>query len=108
MHREWRIADVSPEHTSEGTLPNPVSIFLSSYVPLVCANCASCYAGFSYTPSLKPFFVLLTFGYKLINQTEMIPLEKMTFDRGKVPPMKPDEPEPDGWVERVLRWLTVI
>ena len=57
---------------------------------------------------LQPFFILLTYGYKLIKQTEMIPLDKMTFYRGEIPPIEPDEAEPQGWIERVLHWLTVI
>nr|VWO98206.1 Acetolactate synthase (EC [Ganoderma boninense] len=86
INNGWRIADTS------GAKPlntDVVSQFLSAYVPL-------------------PFFLLLTFGYKLIKQTEMIPLEKMTFYQGQLPPYNPEDNEPKGWLEKLLAWLLLI
>lgn len=57
---------------------------------------------------IQPFFLLLTFGYKLIKQTEMIPLDKMTFYQGNMPPRDPRDEEPQGKLERVLQWLMLI
>ena len=51
--------------------------------------------------------MLLTFGYKLIKQTQMIPLDEMTFDRGKVPTL-PQGDELHGRLEKLLAWLMVI
>ena len=56
----------------------------------------------------QPFFLLLTFGYKLIKQTEMIPLENMTFYQGQLPPYNPEDNEPKGWLEKLLAWLLLI
>ena len=56
----------------------------------------------------QPFFLLLTFGYKLIKQTEMIPLEQMTFYQGQLPPFNPEDNEPKGWLEKLLAWLLLI
>ncbi|PIL34844.1 transporter [Ganoderma sinense ZZ0214-1] len=86
VNNGWRIAD-----TLGDSPPNKdvVSQFLSAYVPL-------------------PFFLLLTFGYKLIKQTEMIPLEKMTFYQGQLPPYNPEDNEPKGWLEKLLAWLLLI
>ncbi|PIL34856.1 transporter [Ganoderma sinense ZZ0214-1] len=86
VNNGWRIADTF------GAAPldtDVVSQFLSAYVPL-------------------PFFLLLTFGYKLIKQTEMIPLEKMTFYQGQLPPYNPEDNEPKGWLEKLLAWLLLI
>ncbi|KAM5541193.1 hypothetical protein V8D89_005122 [Ganoderma adspersum] len=86
VNNGWRIADLS------GAAPldtDVVSQFLSAYVPL-------------------PFFLLLTFGYKLIKQTEMIPLENMTFYQGQLPPYNPEDNEPKGWLEKLLAWLLLI
>ena len=52
--------------------------------------------------------MLLTFGYKLIKQTEMIPLEQMTFYQGQLPPFNPEDNEPKGWLEKLLAWLLLI
>ncbi|PIL34845.1 transporter [Ganoderma sinense ZZ0214-1] len=85
VNNGWRIADTF------GAAPldtDVISQFLSAYVPL-------------------PFFLLLTFGYKLIKQTEMIPLEKMTFYQGQLPPYTEDN-EPKGWLEKLLAWLLLI
>lgn len=57
--------------------------------------------------SAQPFFLLLTFGYKLIKQTRMISLDKMSFDPGRRPLPVPEE-EPKGRLERVLAWLMFI
>lgn len=43
-----------------GVPPPPVSDFITSYLPI-------------------PIFLLLTFGYKLINQTQFVSLEDMPF-----------------------------
>lgn len=56
----------------------------------------------------QPFFLLLTFGYKLIKQTEMIPLEKMTFYQGQLPQFNLEDSEPKGRLERLLAWLLLI
>ena len=56
----------------------------------------------------QPFFLLLTFGYKLIKQTEMMPLEKMTFNQGRLPDNNPEDNEPKGRLERLLAWLLLI
>ena len=45
----------------------------------------------------------MTFGYKLIWQTEMIPYDKMTFDGGNIPAYEDDLPE--GLIEKALAWL---
>ncbi|KAH9919158.1 uncharacterized protein BXZ73DRAFT_104990 [Epithele typhae] len=91
VHNGWKVAetlsDSSPYDASQ-KISQPVSVFLSSYILLL-------------------IFVLLTFGYKLIKQTEMMPLDKMTFFRGHVPP-QPQEYEPTGFLERFLAWLMVI
>ncbi|KAI0687057.1 amino acid permease-domain-containing protein [Earliella scabrosa] len=102
VHQGWRIAnvidtpsvgaDLAEEPASDSTLvklseTERVSLFLSAYVPL-------------------PFFLLLTFGYKLIKQTEMIPLEKMTFDPGDRP--DPEADVPKGKLEKLLAWLMII
>ncbi|KAM5541210.1 hypothetical protein V8D89_005139 [Ganoderma adspersum] len=57
-----------------------------------------------------PFFLLLTFGYKLIKQTEMIPLENMTFYQGQLPRSgyNPEDNEPKGRLEKLLAWLLLI
>ncbi|KAI0738821.1 amino acid permease-domain-containing protein [Daedaleopsis nitida] len=93
VHNGWQIAEVdgeSPqEYGPENKLTNPVSLFLAAYIPL-------------------PFFLLLTFGYKLIKQTEMMPLDKMTFHPGQRPAYDPNADKPHGRLERLLAWLMVI
>ncbi|RPD71597.1 hypothetical protein L226DRAFT_537868 [Lentinus tigrinus ALCF2SS1-7] len=95
VHNGWRIADIMvdgqdvTQDINQPKLANPVSLFLSAYIPL-------------------PFFILLTFGYKLIKQTEMMPLDKMTFYQGEIPPYDPNTDEPKGRVERLLAWLMII
>ncbi|KAM5541191.1 hypothetical protein V8D89_005120 [Ganoderma adspersum] len=86
VNNGWRIAN-TPGDSPPST--DVVSQFLSAYVPL-------------------PFFLLLTFGYKLIKQTEMIPLEKMTFYQGQLPDNNPEDNEPKGRLERLLAWLWLI
>ncbi|KAI1789950.1 amino acid permease-domain-containing protein [Ganoderma leucocontextum] len=86
VNNGWRIADTTGDPPPDADV---VSQFLSAYVPL-------------------PFFLLLTFGYKLIKQTEMIPLEKMTFYQGQLPPYNPEDDEPKGWLEKLLAWLLLI
>ncbi|EJF55719.1 amino acid transporter [Dichomitus squalens LYAD-421 SS1] len=86
VHNNWRIANALGQKSPDS---NAVSQFLSAYIPL-------------------PFFLLLTYGYKLIKQTEMIPLEKMSFYRGDLPPHNPADDEPQGPLERLLAWLLLI
>ncbi|KAH9919155.1 amino acid permease-domain-containing protein [Epithele typhae] len=91
VHNGWKVAETlsdSIPYDASQRISQPVSVFLSSYIPL-------------------PIFVLLTFGYKLIKQTEMMPLDKMTFFRGHVPP-PPQEYVTTGFLERFLAWLMVI
>ncbi len=45
------------------------------------------------------------FGYKLVKQTEMIPLEKMTFYQVQLPPYNPEDNEPKGCLEKLPAWL---
>ncbi|EIW52347.1 uncharacterized protein TRAVEDRAFT_75343 [Trametes versicolor FP-101664 SS1] len=68
---------------------NPISQFLSAYVPI-------------------PFFLLLTFGYKLIKQTQMTRLDEMVFYRGRIPPFDPRNEEPKNRLERFLQWIRII
>ncbi|KAI0629930.1 amino acid permease-domain-containing protein [Trametes polyzona] len=93
VHNGWRIADVMgetpPAFDPSMKEADPVSQFLSAYVPI-------------------PFFLLLTYGYKLIKQTQMTPLEEMVFTRGRVPPRDPDEENPKNRFERLLRWIRII
>ncbi|KAI0747493.1 amino acid transporter [Fomes fomentarius] len=110
VHQGWQIAEVTDPHpasnssdfntfkstlATNGTsmnpikLSDPVSLFLSAYIPL-------------------PSFMLLTFGYKLIKQTEMMPLEKMTFYPGRRPPYDPEADKPQGRLEKLLSWLMII
>ena len=56
----------------------------------------------------QPFFLLLTFGYKLIKQTKMIRLEDMTFYRGRKRGEDSEEDAPNGYLERFLTWLLII
>ncbi|TBU26120.1 amino acid transporter [Dichomitus squalens] len=86
VHNNWRIANALGQKSPDS---NAVSQFLSAYIPL-------------------PFFLLLTYGYKLIKQTEMIPLEKMSFYRGDLPPHNLADDEPQGPLERLLAWLLLI
>lgn len=51
---------------------------------------------------------MLTFGYKLIKQTRMTPLDEMVFYRGRVPSFDPLEDEPKNWLEKLLQWVRVI
>ncbi|KAI9068733.1 hypothetical protein FKP32DRAFT_1587420 [Trametes sanguinea] len=93
VHSGWRIADVIgdvvPQYDAMQKESNPVSQFLSAYVPI-------------------PFFLLLTFGYKLIKQTRMLSLDEMVFDRGTVPPLNDDPERPKNPLERFLQWLRII
>ncbi|KAI0671245.1 amino acid permease-domain-containing protein [Trametes maxima] len=88
VHSRWRIADVMgeelPQYKAWEKEADPVSQFLSAYVPI-------------------PFFLLLTFGYKLIKQTQMTPLDEMVFIRGRVPPYDAKKDEPKNWLERLLQ-----
>ncbi|KAL1946120.1 hypothetical protein VTO73DRAFT_15247 [Trametes versicolor] len=93
VHNGWKIAEVtddnSPSYKDSDKEANPVSQFLSAYVPM-------------------PFFLLLTFGYKLIKQTQMTPLDEMVFYRGRVPPRDMDNEAPKNRLERFLQWTRII
>ncbi|OJT02167.1 hypothetical protein TRAPUB_7282 [Trametes pubescens] len=93
VHNGWRIADVlgqqPPSYHDDQKEANPISQFLSAYVPM-------------------PFFLLLTFGYKLIKQTQMTPLEEMVFYRGRVPPFDEHNEAPKNRLERFLQWTRII
>lgn len=54
----------------------------------------------------QPFFLLLTFGYKLIHQTKMVRYQDMNFSRGNVPP-RVDDPVSHRFVDKILGWLLV-
>lgn len=56
---------------------------------------------------LQPFFLLLTFGYKLIHQTKMIKLEDMDFSRGDVNEEEQKDPVYSSAWRRILGWLLV-
>ncbi|KAH8082453.1 amino acid permease-domain-containing protein [Cristinia sonorae] len=93
VHNGWRIGTSNtaaeiPDHPVDDTtnrVTNAIPVFLSSYVPL-------------------PFFLLLTFGYKLIHRTKMVGLDEMTFERKNVP--EPEHPpEPKSKAEGIMRWL---
>ncbi|OBZ71741.1 Lysine-specific permease [Grifola frondosa] len=93
VHNGWRIAEISGETSEVVSIPtnereiNPVSLFLSSYIPI-------------------PFFIILTFGYKLINQTKLIPLDEMQFSRGDVPDYyETIQDGPRNLWERFIWWL---
>lgn len=55
----------------------------------------------------QPFFLLLTFGYKLIHRTEMVKVEEMTFPSKNIPPPEP-EPKSDSIIDKVWGWLLII
>ncbi|KAK7689427.1 hypothetical protein QCA50_007219 [Cerrena zonata] len=91
IHGDWKIAEFEGD---EPTTDNPqlreaqpVSQFLSSYIPIAC-------------------FLLLTFGYKLIHQTKMVELGQMSFARENVP--EPIEKRTKSKREGFLKWLLVI
>ncbi|KAI0775611.1 amino acid permease-domain-containing protein [Trametes elegans] len=83
------IGEVLPQYGATEKQADPVSQFLSAYVPI-------------------PFFLLLTFGYKLIKQTQMTAVDEMVFFRGRVPPYNPHEEAPKNWLERLLQWVRII
>ena len=57
----------------------------------------------------QPFFLLLTFGYKLIKQTRMFSLDEMVFDQGSVPQLRDEDTDvPKNWLERFLQWVRII
>ncbi|KIP02937.1 hypothetical protein PHLGIDRAFT_270300 [Phlebiopsis gigantea 11061_1 CR5-6] len=83
-HNGWKVADIPNEESGSP----PISLFLSSYIPI-------------------PLFFLLTFGYKLIYQTEMVRVENMDFSRGGTTTNEQFEKKPvykDGW-RKTLHWL---
>ncbi|KAH9891921.1 amino acid permease-domain-containing protein [Cubamyces lactineus] len=94
VHSGWRIADIMgdalPVYPSWQKQSDPVSQFLSAYVPI-------------------PFFLLLTFGYKLIKQTRMFSLDEMVFDQGSVPQLRDEDTDaPKHWLEKFLQWVRII
>ncbi|KAH9849492.1 amino acid permease-domain-containing protein [Lenzites betulinus] len=97
VHNGWRIGessdidpnDINPGGDSSQRESDPVSQFLSAYVPI-------------------PFFLLLTFGYKLIKQTKMISTDEMAFFQGRIPPYNPDDEGPKNWLQRCLEWIQII
>ncbi|KAI0345540.1 hypothetical protein BDW22DRAFT_884668 [Trametopsis cervina] len=86
LHAGWRVADDPTKE--EDDLSTAVSTFLSSYVPI-------------------PFFILLTLGYKIIYQTNMVQLEEMDFHTVYFTREEPDAHEP-SMRERILGKLLVI
>ncbi|TCD65856.1 hypothetical protein EIP91_002117 [Steccherinum ochraceum] len=90
VHNGWRIAEIPGREPdkSQDRVGDAVSIFLSSYVPI-------------------PFFLLLTFGYKLIHRTKMVRLDEMTFEGKNIP--EPEEPPAArSRREGLLRWMLLI
>ncbi|KDQ21192.1 hypothetical protein BOTBODRAFT_194963 [Botryobasidium botryosum FD-172 SS1] len=65
---------------------NDIAIFITTYLPI-------------------PIFLLLIFGYKLINQTPIVAYEDMRFEREPEPLPATDAPVPRSRCERVLDWL---
>lgn len=60
---------------------------------------------------LQPFFLLLTFGYKLIHQTKMVRLEDMDFSRGDfkgTPEAEVEDPSDRSVWRRLLGWLLLV
>ncbi|KAI0930952.1 hypothetical protein AcW1_007164 [Taiwanofungus camphoratus] len=99
VHNDWRIADTVnntgpsvPSHYCSQTsdndyrVPDPVSVFLSSYMPI-------------------PFFMLLTFGYKLVHQTKMVKLDEMDFSRQNVPEFAEHEEIPRNIFDKILQTI---
>ncbi|KAJ2971998.1 hypothetical protein NUW54_g12366 [Trametes sanguinea] len=72
------IGDDVPQYDASQKESNPVSQFLSAYVPI------------------------------LIKQTRMLSLDEMVFDRGTVPPLNADPERPKNPLERFLQWLRII
>ncbi|KAI0345542.1 hypothetical protein BDW22DRAFT_1324774 [Trametopsis cervina] len=105
LHAGWRVGEYTHAHIApnivltcscaaddptkeEDDLSTAVSTFLSSYVPI-------------------PFFILLTLGYKIIYQTNMVQLEEMDFHTVYFTREEPDAHEP-SMRERILGKLLVI
>jgi len=91
VHNSWCIAETetscTPSGPSDERITTPVSTFLSSYIPL-------------------PLFVLLTFGYKLIYQTKLVPLDEMTFSREDVPEkLEEDDPPRNIWEKIITKFI---
>jgi amino acid transporter len=79
------IPDKPTSETDPGTLSR-VPAFLSAYIPI-------------------PFFIILTVGYKLVHQTRIVPLNKMTFSVENVPEVQ-EIPPPKNFWKRV--WYTIV
>ncbi|EKM49842.1 uncharacterized protein PHACADRAFT_214363 [Phanerochaete carnosa HHB-10118-sp] len=75
-------------HRHWGQPSAPISSFLASYVP-------------------TPFFLLLTFGYKLIYQTKMVALDDMDFSHVNVDDDAQRDPDYASPLAKVLGWLPV-
>lgn len=104
-------ADVLDEETK--TYPpserptDPISNFLASYVPIV-SHLPPLRSPSQSNPSYaKPFFLLLTFGYKLIYQTKMISLDEMDFSRINVDEDAQRDPDYRSPLARMMGWLLV-
>ena len=55
----------------------------------------------------QPFFLLLTFGYKMIHQTKMIPVHEMQFERQNVDAAAQEDPPYLDALQRLFGWLLV-
>ncbi len=102
--------EILPQYDSSQKEVNPVSQFLSAYVPIVSIAPTGGLRNMTsrLMLSLQPLFLFLTFGYKLIKQTRMTPLDEMVFYRGRVPSYDPRKDEPKNWLERLLQWVRII
>jgi amino acid permease len=79
------VPDKSKSEAGPGTLSR-VPAFLSAYIPI-------------------PFFIILTVGYKLVHQTRLVPLNRMTFSVENIPEEE-EMPKPRNLWERI--WYTII
>jgi len=93
LNSNWQIALVSetplPFRNPNTYVPGPVSVFLSSYIPI-------------------PVFILLTLGYKLIKQTRFLQVEEMDFSGDGVERIQEEDEEPRNWWELFLRMIHLI
>ncbi|KAF7798280.1 hypothetical protein EIP86_009498 [Pleurotus ostreatoroseus] len=80
----WQIGQqIHVDEKANGRVTAPVNQFLASYIPIA-------------------IFCLLTFGYKLVHQTKMVPVEEMLFYRGHVPLY---QEEPRSWWDKIADFL---
>ena len=54
---------------------------------------------------MKPFFLLLTYGYKLVHQTKMIKLDEMQFSRENVDPTAMEDPPYENSFQKFFGWI---